>query len=228
MHSQLSQSNPSQYKNSIARSTVVDYCRSIHLCETCCRREHEALTDMLFTNASHVPSMGKPRSYVVRNEAEYAFLCHNLGQLVGTSTLVSALVGRTVGEGLAVEAALEYYENLRMARVYNATINDPNTLHVDVDELADNYSATMKRILRHMQLTTDQGMPQAMHDQMLEDLEFYNLETSWIYRLGMYNLNHIGYKRTNYQNALMTWLKTNKEVMTVYAPILEMMPKFNT
>ena len=223
-----SHSTPSQYRNSIARSTVVDYCRSIHLCETCCRREHEAQTNMLFTNASHVPSIGKPRSYVVREEAEYAFLCHNLGQLVGTSSLVAALVSRTVGEGLAVEAALEYYENLRMARVYNATINDPNTLHVDVDELADNYSAIMKRILHHMQLSSDTSMPPAMHDQMLEDLEFYNLETSWIYRLGMNNLNHIGYKRTNYQNALMTWLKSNKEVMALYAPILELMPMFNT
>ena len=229
--SHLSQSNRSQFRTSIARSTVVDYCRSIPLCETCCRREHEAQTDMLFTNASsssHVPSMGKPRSYVVRDEAEYTFLCHNLGQLVGTSTLVAALVSRTVREGLAVEAALEYYENLRMARVYNATVNDPNTLHVDVDELADDYSATMKRILHHMQLSSDTSMSRAMHDQMLEDLEFYNLETSWIYRLGMNNLNHIGYKRTNYQNALMTWLNTNKEVMALYAPILEMMPKFNT
>ena len=213
---------------SIARSTVVNFCRSIHLCESCCRREHEAsLVSTTASNSSlHPPSLprGKPRAYAVRGDAEYRYLCEHLARPVGTASLSDALIQRSVEEGLAVEAALEYYENLRMARVYNLTIDDPNSLHIDVDDLVDNYSSTMRRILRHMEVTGN--IPPATHEAMLEDLEFFNLESSWLYRLGMNNLNHIGYKRKSYQSALMARLKSNEAVMKAYAPILELMPKF--
>jgi hypothetical protein len=222
-------SSPTHPRSSIARSTVVDFCRSIHLCESCCRREHEALRAPVAANTSSQTSplpRGKPRAYAVRDGAEYSYLCEHLGRPVGAASLADALNRRSVEEGLAVEAALEYYENLRMARVYNLTINDPHTLHVDVDDLVDDYSSTMRRILRHMEVTG--SIPPASHDTMLEDLEFFNLESSWLYRLGMNNLNHIGYKRKSYQSTLMTWLKGNEAVMKAYAPIIDMMPRLRT
>ena len=48
------------------------------------------------------------------------------------------------------QSGLQYYENLRMARIFNATFDDPNSLQIDIDDLIENYSATMKRILRHV------------------------------------------------------------------------------
>ena len=37
-----------------------------------------------------------------------------------------------------------------MARIFNATYHDPNSLQVDIDDLILNYSATMRRILKHI------------------------------------------------------------------------------
>ena len=37
-----------------------------------------------------------------------------------------------------------------MARIFNATFDDPNSLQIDIDDLIDSYSATMRRILRHV------------------------------------------------------------------------------
>ena len=48
------------------------------------------------------------------------------------------------------KSGLQYYENLRMARIFNATFDDPNSLQIDIDDLIENYSATMRRILKHV------------------------------------------------------------------------------
>ena len=197
--------------NTVPRSAVVDFCRSIHLCEACCRREHEADPGAV------------PRRYTPRSSREYEFLCAQLGRAVGGAPVADALSRRSAAEGLAVEAALQYFENLRMARVYNQTAGDPHTLHVDVDALLGNHAPTMRRLLAHLEL----GLSAAAAAQLLDGLSFFDLETSWLYRLGMMNLNHIGYHRNaRQQGALLETLQANAEVMALYRPILDMMPAF--
>ena len=37
-----------------------------------------------------------------------------------------------------------------MARIFNVTFDDPDSLQIDLDDLIINYSATMRRILIHI------------------------------------------------------------------------------
>lgn len=37
-----------------------------------------------------------------------------------------------------------------MARIFNSTYDDPDSLQIDIDDLIENYSATMRRILKHI------------------------------------------------------------------------------
>ena len=37
-----------------------------------------------------------------------------------------------------------------MARIFNSTYNDPDSLQIDIDDLIENYSASMRRILKHI------------------------------------------------------------------------------
>ena len=37
-----------------------------------------------------------------------------------------------------------------MARIFNSTYHDPDSLQIDIDDLIENYSATMRRILKHI------------------------------------------------------------------------------
>ena len=202
----------------VPRSAVVDYCRSIHLCEACCRREHEADRGLV---AGGTPVA--PRKYMPLSSREYAFLCTQLGRAVGDTPVATALSRRNAADGLAVEAALQYFENLRMARVYNQTAGDPRTLHVDVDVLLGRHTPTMQRLLAHLGL----GLSASTAAQLLDGLAFFDLESSWLYRLGMMNLNHIGYHRNaRQQRALLETLQANAEVMELYRPILDMMPGF--
>ncbi len=46
--------------------------------------------------------------------------------------------------GLKVEASVDYYETLRMARIFNHTYNDPYSLNIDLDQFMADYSNTMR------------------------------------------------------------------------------------
>ena len=37
-----------------------------------------------------------------------------------------------------------------MARIFNSTYSDPDSLQIDIDDLIENYSASMRRILKHI------------------------------------------------------------------------------
>ena len=55
-----------------------------------------------------------------------------------------------------LKGGLQYFENLRMARIFNATYSDPDSIQIDIDELIENYSSVMGRILRHVGILAPQ------------------------------------------------------------------------
>ena len=168
----------------LQRDSVQSYCQSVHLCEPCCRREHEV--DFPSNRAKNSPisdawvdpkkvwknrgtggrgtretdggegSMGSSdsgnsgetqdvhremmiagsevmvsptattnsRKYARHALSVYDFQCRNLGPMTNLS-LMETLKMVPPSIGLKVEASIDYYENLRMARIYNATFKDP-------------------------------------------------------------------------------------------------------
>jgi hypothetical protein len=51
--------------------------------------------------------------------------------------------------GLRVQAALDYYENLRAARIFNHTKTDPRSINIDIDNFAQNFDLILSSILDH-------------------------------------------------------------------------------
>jgi len=110
---------------------VNEHCRASYLCQSCCRREHEN-TSLHFsvtegTEGTDSKSNDTSVGYISRHNTEYQFLCAHLGSVHPNSTLSDVLAVRPRDNGLLIEAALDYYENLRMARIVNHTWHDPNT-----------------------------------------------------------------------------------------------------
>ena len=117
-------------KRYLSRNEIIDFCKSVQLCQTCCRVEHDTTSEVAVgTGQDHTPR------YALRNgSVEYEFLCEHLGKTLNdTQTLHGALEALPESQGLLTEASLDYYESLRMARIVNHTWNDPFTyvvLHI--------------------------------------------------------------------------------------------------
>ena len=187
-----------------AAGVVWDYCEGVHLCETCCRMEHEVET---------VGGGGaRTLKQVRRSREEYQFMCDKLGRgadIMGkalethlkdpsklkhfhhtaTPSIQEMLLNSPPAEGILTEAALDYYENLRMAHIINETAGDPRTLNVDIDDLNSNYAAVTMRMLQHLKGV----IPAGRIDEFHADLAFYDLQTSPVYRWSMSNpiINHV-------------------------------------
>jgi hypothetical protein len=105
------------------------------------------------------------RVYTLRENREYRFICDTLGQL--NVSLMDNLLQADVSSGLAVEvsecvpwrryrrrvtalsicvrqASLDFYENLRMGRIYNHTKSDPNSLNIDLDVMMADFDETTR------------------------------------------------------------------------------------
>ena len=168
-------------------------CRSVHLCEPCCRREHElaavassllattAAATASHTHAAELITAGSAhyegkRHYALRHHREYEFMCDNLRvvnvslmETLNTAPLESGIMCVHVcvcvcvcvyvlgclrvcmhdsiffvpnlyslcipleRAAIRVEAAVDYYESLRMARIINHTRTDPASLNIDLD-----------------------------------------------------------------------------------------------
>ena len=185
------------------RSDVVDHCKSVHLCVTCCRREHEKFDSIHSKRYASLPSddlTGRPhsraksntggkilengarREYMIRPATEYAYLCKHLGS-AGTS-LRDTLRSQSLAEGLATEAALHMYESLRMARIVNHTYHDPRSLNIDLDDLtrdALGFQANIWTLLKHLQL----GLSDKELTSLSREIDFYNIKHSTLYKLSM-------------------------------------------
>lgn len=111
-----------------------------------------------------------------------------------------------------------------MARIFNSTFNDENSLQVDLDDLLQNYSATMRRILKHI------GVENSLPDyySIIGALTFFDIKVSRLYRWNMASQNHIDHSRPKYQIELLDILKGNKEILKAYGPILEMFQGHNS
>ncbi len=96
---------------SLSRHAVMEYCRSIHLCEPCCRIAHQTKDRQLFNHSSSVStpvvngelSSDVSMHYRRRSVDEYATLCQTLGHAAPNSSLQSLLRLSTPEEGLLIE-----------------------------------------------------------------------------------------------------------------------------
>lgn len=151
---------------------VYDYCHSVRLCETCCRRAHEDKQQL-----QHSEQALGQGEYQARHAEEYDFVCQNLGQQAATASLQDTLQGLPAVQGLLAEAAVDYYENERMVQLLQETRHDPYTLHINVDDVYFNHEENMRRILAHVDL----GLPPGELEALVGRLNFYALRTSWYY-----------------------------------------------
>jgi hypothetical protein len=248
--------------HAVSSLDVWDFCASIHLCETCCRMEHERAVIDAATNSYTIKQ-------VRRSVEEYNFMCKHLGsedriKLMSQKSRVDPsskdplsiqdmLLMQPDQHAVLTEAALDYYENLRMATIIHETAEDPHTLNIDIDDLNENFSDVTMRLLQHLKGVIPEGRILEFH----EDLSFYDLQTSPIYRWSMTNpiVNHVtnsegatskkkapantlrrasvngtqllgseeNSSRSLSSKELLAVLYRDKSVMSLYSPIFELM-----
>eukprot|EP01034_Spumella_vulgaris_P023878 gene23878-30156_t len=162
------------------------------------------------------------KKYFKRRDYEYQYICKHLGSL--NSSLQQSLHTSSAESGILTEAALDYYENLKMARLVNQTLNDPRSLNIDLDAMNRDFSGAIWQILGHLQGLIPEDMLVPLH----EELMFYDLQTSPLYRWSMSNplINHVADQSSGAQHTsadLMTILKADPEVKELYRPVFELM-----
>ena len=75
---------------------VMEYCRSIHLCETCCRKAHESSETVHSTHSAvDYPAL----QFWYRPSIEYNFMCKHLGTALHGGSLLDGLIAMTPEEG---------------------------------------------------------------------------------------------------------------------------------
>ena len=127
--------NDSLSKLLFTEADVFHYCSAFPICKHCCISEHSY-------------SLPYESRLIYRSLKEYSSLCHILKDV--NNTLKNYLQHNSLIRNLRVEAALNFYESFRMARIMMSTWNDSRTLHVDLDQFMSNYDLFIKIILKHM------------------------------------------------------------------------------
>ena len=127
----------------------------------------------------------------------------------------------SVEEGMALEAALDYYENVRMINLSEIAKDDKNTLHINVDYLSSNHRAAMTKIVRHMDL----DISTAQKNRLLDALDFFNLKESWYYHYSMSNVFHNHVKgpsqaKTQIQGDMREVLLKQPDAKALYEPLV--------
>lgn len=134
------------------------FCQSSQPCQSCCREEHRikgTVTDN---------KIGK--KFFLRSQQEYAKLCQYISLLNGSLSYGLQALPRTTG--LRVQAALDYYENLRAAHIFNHTKNDPHSINIDIDDFAQNYDQILSSILEHLSPVLSHGIDQTTNLVLLK------------------------------------------------------------
>ena len=187
---------------SVGLQEVRRFCKGTHLCQACCRREHEQVES----------------KYALRSLSEYAYLCRHLGSINGS--LAESLQRLPWERGVLLEAALDYFESLRMASIVNRTWTDPRSLHVDIDCLRADFAGSVRAILRHIGFSDDEAEVRGT----VEELRFFDLDRSPIYRWSVSNplFQHVSGASAGSQE-LMERLLRDEEVQHMYGPVLAMM-----
>jgi len=185
---------------------------------------------------------------IPRSNYEYKFMCDNLGQAtvdrLGVANRCPSLQEKLKlyppRRAILTEAALDFYESLRMAQILNHTADDPHTLNIDLDDMSTHFSNMTWRILQHLKDVIPREVRHSLHD----DLRFYDLKSSPLYRLSMSNslVNHVhptitaaGQRRdpsrlpidsllpTASSEHLLSILQSDTIVTKLYLPIYELM-----
>jgi len=213
----------------VSRGDVVDYCHSIQLCETCCRKEHEVASSASATAAAasgsgsgtaNPPSV-RSAEYSRRAIAEYAYVCKHLGKV--QRSLQDELLSAPAETGLAIEASIDYFESSLMIRLMQETWSDPDTMHLDLGSLQFDFDSQVKRILRHIQVASTEEEEAIL----LDKLRFLDVSKSTLYRWTMSNwlYKHVlsspaaGAENSEYRNHLLN----NAEFMGLYGHMLQVL-----
>lgn len=153
---------------------------------------------------------------------EYQFICQHLSPI--NVSLMDSLLTVPLTEGLKIEAAIDYYESLRMAQILHHTRNDPHTLNIDLDDFMSNYSATVSLILDTLEL--EKELSRHTFKVLFDDLQFYDINNSPLYRYSMSNplLNHVDPHAEEEEGIdLNKILADDDEIRVLYHPILRLM-----
>lgn len=207
---------------SATKRQVFEFCQSVHLCEPCCRLEHEARYAHHHAASAlhHSHTGGADVVYSARPESEYAFVCKHLSGI--NVSLTDALQNSvSLEEALRIEASIDFYENLRMARIVNSTWNDPHSLNIDLDDFMGSYETSVRMILHHLNLQ----LPASDMEEIVSELNFYDIENSPIYRYSQSNplMNHINQEATDEKIAIKEILAHDTTLRTFYKPIIDLM-----
>jgi hypothetical protein len=126
--------------------------------------------------------------------------------------------------GLKIEAAIDFYESLRMAQIIHHTRHDPHTLNIDLDHFMSNYADTVELILETIEIKKTLS-PHAVK-VLIKDLQFYDLNSSPLYRWSMSNpiFNHVDPHHEQDEGVdLNQLLLADEEISLLYEPILKLM-----
>lgn len=137
---------------------------------------------------------------------------------------MDSLLSVPLAEGLRIEAAIDYYESLRMAQILHHTRTDPHTLNIDLDEFMSNYSATVALIVQTLEL--ENQLSRHTFKVLIDDLQFYDINNSPIYRYSMSNpfLNHVDPHQEEEEGIDLNKILTeDEEIRKLYRPILKIM-----
>lgn len=224
----LSKSLSSHASRYVSRLDVVDHCKAVHLCITCCRREHERLSGDIRPRLADTKHRQRQRQigrdYFLRPVLEYDYLCRHLGEVDSHgASLKESLLSSPEHEGLAIEAALAFYENLRMARILNHTWSDPHSLNLDIDAFASDFRGNMWALLQHLDL----GLSYASLANLAAELDFYNTKHSLLYRWSMSSSlnNHLDTSGSERASHSAAELGAQEDFRAVYAEIFQLMSK---
>jgi len=224
-----------QKRQSISLPQLMEHCESIHICETCCRKAHEipfnrSNSSPFFGIHSHqslkMDNNGHSESSVFfsRPFAEYSFMCEHLGKPARGRSLQATLQQLSPEEGILSQAALDLYETLTMARIFNETFSDPHSLNIDLDYMTGNFNQATKQLLSFL----SPFIPNPhQRDRLHADLTFFDLKTSPVYRWSMENpvINHVNTQHSLRQSTLdfEKALKNHPDFMEAYRTIFELM-----
>lgn len=148
---------------------------------------------------------------------EYKYLCNQLSSIDSDFSLSNRLKKISLIEGLRTQAALDYYENLRTARIVNHTRHDKNTLNMDIDHFANDFETMVKSLLDHLNLELNS----AMHEYLVESMNWYDLKKSWTHRSLMKAAKHIYRDKHDELDKMMKIIKEDEFINALYQPIFE-------
>jgi hypothetical protein len=63
---------------------------------------------------------------------------------------------------------------------------------------------------------------------IINELRFFDIKVSRLYRWNMVSQNHVDHSRLNYQTELLDILNGNKDILKAYTPILELLQGSNS